>query len=61
MENRMMTAKEAAKYMSISVGHLYKLTMRKEIPFHKPTCGKLYFDSEELCTWMHTNKKGGKA
>lgn len=57
----MMTAKEAAKYMSISVGHLYKLTMRKEIPFHKPTCGKLYFDSEELCTWMHTNKKRGKA
>lgn len=53
----MLTAKEAAKYMRMSVGHIYKLTMRKEIPFFKPTGGKLYFDVQELDEWMHSDRK----
>lgn len=53
----MMTAKEAAKYMRMSVGHIYKLTMRKEIPYHKPTGGRLYFDENELREWMHSDRK----
>ena len=56
----MLTAKEAASYMDLSIGHLYKLTMRKEIPFYKPTGRKLYFDREELNAWMHSNKEGGQ-
>lgn len=53
----MMTAKEAAKYMRMSVGHIYKLTMRKEIPYYKPTGGRLYFDALELDEWMHSDRK----
>ena len=53
----MLTAKEAAKYMGMSLGHIYKLTMRKEIPHHQPTGGKLYFDVQELDEWMHSDRK----
>jgi excisionase family DNA binding protein len=38
---------EAAKYLSISQSHLYKLTSQRKIPSHKPNGKYLYFTSEK--------------
>lgn len=43
---------EAAKYLSISQSHLYKLTSQRKIPSHKPNGKYLYFYKEELDEWI---------
>ncbi|MCZ7603093.1 MAG: helix-turn-helix domain-containing protein [Melioribacteraceae bacterium] len=45
---------EAAKYLSISQSHLYKLTSQRKIPSHKPNGKYLYFFKEELDEWVRT-------
>lgn len=51
-----LTADEAAAYMGISKSYLYKLTMRKEIPYYRPTGKVIYFDRTELEEWIRTNR-----
>lgn len=46
--DNLLNSKEAAKFLKISVSTLYKLTMRRLIPFTKPG-GKLkYFEKSKL-------------
>jgi len=47
---------QAAKYLSISQSHLYKLTSHRKIPFHKPTGKYLYFFKGELDLWIVNNE-----
>ena len=51
-----LTATEVAQYMGISMSHLNKLTMRKEIPYYKPTGRKRYFNRKEVEAWLQTNR-----
>ena len=53
---KVLTAEEAARYMGISMSHLYKLTMRMEIPCSKPFGKMLYFDREDLELWLMSAK-----
>lgn len=48
---------EAAKYLSISQSHLYKLTSQRKIPSHKPNGKYLYFFKEELDEWVRASSK----
>jgi excisionase family DNA binding protein len=48
----MMSAKEAAELLDISMSSLYKMTHANEVPFYKPGGNKLYFKKEELMSWM---------
>jgi len=48
---------EAAKYLSISQSHLYKLTSQRKIPSHKPNGKYLYFFKDELDEWIVTSEK----
>ena len=48
---------EAAKYLSISQSHLYKLTSQRKIPSHKPNGKYLYFFKEELDEWIVSSEK----
>lgn len=51
-----LTSREAAKYMGISLSYLYKMTMNSEIPHYKP-CGKMvYFNRKELEAWLQRNR-----
>lgn len=52
-----LTADEAAKYMGISKSTLYKMTMRREIPFSKPSGKVCYFDRLELEAWLMSNRQ----
>lgn len=52
----MLTSAEAAKYLGISKSYLYRLTMRKEIPFYKPLGKICYFDRKELDEWIRAHR-----
>lgn len=58
--NNVMTIKEAAVYTGMSVNTLYKLTSAHEIPYSKPTGGRIYFSKKELTNWMLSNKVENK-
>jgi excisionase family DNA binding protein len=47
---------EACRYLKVSDSFLYKKTANSEIPFRKPTKGKLYFIKAELNEWLTSNK-----
>lgn len=51
-----LTSKEAAQYLGVSMSYLYHLTMRQEIPYYKPTGVKCYFDKKELEEWIKSNR-----
>ena len=51
-----LTSDEASKYLGISKSHLYKLTMRREIPHYKPMGKCCYFNREELERWVQSNR-----
>ena len=46
---------EAALFTGFSVGHIYRLTSKKQIPHFKKN-RKLYFKKSELEDWMLENK-----
>lgn len=48
---------EAAKYLSISQSHLYKLTSQRKLPAHKPNGKYLYFYKDELDEWVRSSSK----
>ena len=46
---------EACDYLGFSQSYLYKLTMRREVPFYKPSGKKLFFLKQELDDWITSN------
>lgn len=52
-----LTVNETAAYLGISKNYLYKLTMRKEIPYYRPTGKIIYFDRKELEEWIKANNR----
>lgn len=50
-----LTSREAAKYMGISIGYLYALTSKHLIPYSKPMGRKCYFNRTELEKWLQGN------
>lgn len=51
-----LTSRETAAYLGISLGYLYKLTMEKKIPHYKPEGKILYFDRTDVVAWMRRNR-----
>lgn len=56
-EKPFLTLEEAALYIGISKSSMYKLTHGKEIPYTRPTGRKVFFDRNDLDTWLRSNKK----
>lgn len=55
-EKNFLTVKEAARELGLSVSTLYKMVLKKEIPFYKPNGKILYFKREELMDWIEQSK-----
>lgn len=55
-QKEVLTSDEAARYMGISKSHLYKLTMRQQIPHYKPMGKMCYFNRLELEQWLQENR-----
>ena len=56
IENKFITIKEVAEYLGYSVGYLYKLVSKNEIPFYQPTGSKILFDKNEIEKGVKKNK-----
>ena len=54
---KVLTTKECAKYLGVSLSCLYKWTMNKQIPHYKgPNFKMCYFEREEIEKWAMSNK-----
>lgn len=47
-----LTSDEAAMYLGITTGHLYRMVRKYNIPHTRPTNGKIYFQKQELDNWI---------
>lgn len=52
-----LNMREAAILTGLSISHLYKLTSTGGIPCYKPGGKGLYFNREELETWLLRGRK----
>ncbi len=55
-ECNFLTAKEAAEFLSVTIGMLYKLVFQRRLPCYKPNGGRLYFDRAELEAWIRRGR-----
>ena len=52
MERKLLTSKEAAKYLGISLSYLRKLMMNRVIPMYKPNGKLCYFEPVDLDAYL---------
>lgn len=51
----MLNLEEAARYLNISTGHMYRLTSSHEITYSKPNGKHIFFERKELDEWKRRN------
>lgn len=56
-----LTTEEAAMYLGITTGHLYRVVRKFNIPHTRPTNGKIYFRKEELDRWIASRTEVSEA
>ena len=52
MHRKLLTSKEAAQYLGISLSFLRKMMMNRIIPMYKPNGKLCYFDPEDLDAYL---------
>lgn len=52
----MLTSKEAAKFLGVSLSCLYSWTADRIVPHYKPAGKLCYFDREELKPWLESSR-----
>lgn len=52
MQRKLLTSKEAAQYLGISLSFLRKMMMNRIIPMYKPNGKLCYFDPEDLDSYL---------
>lgn len=51
-----ISLEELAAQLNCSTSFLYKRTSKREIPFHKPTGGKIFFSKSEVSEWIKASR-----
>ncbi len=51
-ERNLLTNPEAARYLGLKPSYLYKMMMRRAIPYYKPGGKLCFFAKEDLDAWM---------
>jgi len=57
MNKTILSSKEAAQYLDISLEQLYKLNAAGKLPTHSPTGGKIYFFVSDLEEWVRSGRR----
>ena len=57
MEKEILTTKEAASLLDISLDQLYKLNTYGRIPSYRPSGGKVYYLKTELIEWVLSGRR----
>lgn len=55
-EKKVMNATEAAAYLSVSRGFLFKLTSAHRVPFCKPCGRRIFFRKSDLDDWLESGR-----
>lgn len=58
LKKEVLNFNEGALYLELSQSHLYKLTSGGIIPHYKPNGKKIYFQRQELNSWLLRNRAG---
>lgn len=61
VNKKALTVDEVAAYTGLSKSYLYKLTSKGGIPCYKPRAKMVYFDRDEIDTWLLQNRIKTKA
>ena len=51
MQKELLTIRQAAEYLNLSIENIYRMTSEKRIPHYKPS-KKLLFDRLQLDNWL---------
>lgn len=51
-ERNLMTTTEAARYLGLKPSYLYKMMMRRAIPYYKPGGKLCFFAKADLDAWL---------
>lgn len=51
-ERTLLTTMEAAQYLGVKPSYLYKMMMRRAIPYYKPGGKLCFFSREDLDAWL---------
>lgn len=51
-ERTLLTTTEAAQYLGVRPSYLYKMMMRRAIPYYKPGGKLCFFSREDLDAWL---------
>ncbi len=51
-ERSLLTTMEAAQYLGVKPSYLYKMMMRRTIPYYKPGGKLCFFSREDLDAWL---------
>ncbi len=51
-DRTLFTTTEAARYLGLKPSYLYKLMMRRAIPYYKPNGKLCYFSKDDLDAWL---------
>ncbi len=51
-ERGLLTTVEAAHYLGVKLSYLYKMMMRRAIPYYKPGGKLCFFSREDLDAWL---------
>lgn len=55
-QKTVLNFEELVEYTGLSQSYLYKLTSKGDIPFYRPNGKQLYFNKEEIDTWLLRNR-----
>jgi len=59
-EGAPLKLEDAAAYLGLSKGYLYKLTSSGRIPNYKPAGGRLYFTLKDLNRYLFRNRRAAE-
>ena len=51
-----LTLSDVAMLTGLSKSYLYQLTCARQIPYYRPNGKQIYFDKEEVKSWMKRNR-----
>ena len=55
-QKEVLTFDEAVQFTGMSKSYMYKLTSTQKIPHYKPSGKMVYFNRDELQTWLLQNR-----
>ena len=59
--NGLLSVSQAADYVGLAKGTMYKMVMRHDVATYRPTGGRVMLKPEDLDAWMETQRRPSRA